>query len=184
MGYLEEKNYYPKHKHQDFISKIEAEKEKRKKEPFVEHHKKNKGDKFPVWVIIELFSFGMLSFFYSDLPINDQKVISRNFFKTHQKTLKSWLKCCTDIRNSCAHFGRLYYKSFSSIPDGIPELNDKNNRSLFGVAMMLKSFYPDTEKWNSEILKTIITLFNDYQNEIQLIHIGFPSDWKLKLTKN
>jgi len=183
LGYLNEKNYYPKHKHQDFLNKVEAEKDKRKKEPFVEHHKINKGDQFPIWVIIELFSFGMLSFFYSDLPVNDQKTIARSLFKTHQKTLRSWLICCTDIRNSCAHFGRLYYKSFSSIPNGIPELDYKNNRSLFGVTMTLKSLYPDMNKWNVEILKTITSLINEYQEEIQLNHIGFPDDWKIKLIK-
>jgi abortive infection bacteriophage resistance protein len=183
LGYLDGNNYSPKHKHQDFLCKIETEKEKRKKEPFVAHHKEQYGDQFPIWVIIEIFSFGMLSFFYSDLPVNAQKDIARKFFNTHQKTLKSWLKCCTDLRNFCAHFGRLYYKIFSSIPDGISELDQKNNRSLFGVAMTLKSLYTDANKWNTETLRDIISLFNEYHNDIQLKHIGFPDDWKEKLKK-
>ncbi|MCL2244305.1 MAG: Abi family protein [Treponema sp.] len=183
LGYLDEKNYYLKHNHNDFLDKIETEKDKRKKEPFVKHHRLKYSDQFPVWVIIELFSFGMLSFFFSDLLVNDQKIIARSFFNTHHKTLKSWLKCCTDIRNSCAHFGRFYYKRFPSIPDGIPELDNNNNRSLFGAVMMLKSLYPDKKKWNNEIIKIVINLFDEYQKDIQLEHIGFPTDWKLILTK-
>jgi hypothetical protein len=33
----------------------------------------NYGGQFPVWVITELFTFGMLSYFYGDLPTPDQK---------------------------------------------------------------------------------------------------------------
>ena len=183
LGYLSDANYNPKHNHTNFIGKLEAEKERRKKEPFVAHHKNNYGDKLPIWVITEIFSLGMLSFFYSDLPTCDQKLIARVFFNTHSKTLKSWLKCCTDIRNGCAHFSRLYYKKFTSIPDGIPELDQTNNRSLFAAAILLKSLYVDTAKWNSEVLSGVISLFGEYGNDIQLGHIGFPADWEGKLRK-
>lgn len=181
LGYLEGKNFSPKHRHGEFITKVEAEKDKRKKEPFVSHHRKNYGDKLPIWVIIEIFSLGMLSFFFSDLHISDQKKIARTFWGTHPKTLRSWLKCCTDIRNSCAHFGRLYYKTFSSIPDGIPELDQTNNRSLFASVMLLKFLYADTAKWNDTVLPTLRSLVYDYRNDIQLKHIGFPKDWEEKL---
>jgi len=185
LGYLENENYYPKHRHKDFIDKINDEIQKRKEEPFVDHHINNYDSKFPIWVIIEVFSFGMLSFFYKDLPVYAQKNIARTFFNTHYKTLKSWLKCCTDLRNFCAHFGRLYYKKFSAIPDGITELDQTNNRSLFGAVMALKSLYTDTDtdKWNKEVFTSIKNLVVEYGTDIQLIHIGFPADWEAKLTR-
>ena len=101
LGYLDNKNYYPKHKHHEFLSRINTEIEKRKKEPFVKHHIDKYGGNFPIWVMIELFPFGALSHFYSDMQISDQKHIARTFFKTHQKALRSWLICCTDLRNFC-----------------------------------------------------------------------------------
>jgi len=122
LGYLNEKNYNLKHDHDGFLAQIENEKKKRVKEPFVKHHIEKYGGSFPIWVMIELFTLGTISRFFADLPINDQKLISRNFFKTHQKTLVSWLRCCTELRNFCAHFGRLYYRNFTSIPAGIAEL--------------------------------------------------------------
>jgi len=183
LGYLDSAKYNPRHNPHNFLEKIKAEKDKRKKEPFIDRRKKNYGDQLPVWVIIEIFSFGMLSFFYSDLPTHDQKEIARTFFNTHPKTLRSWLKCCTDIRNCCAHFGRMYYKTFSSVPDGIPELDQTNNRSLFAVAMLLKSLYADTTKWNTDVLSCISSLFHEHGSDIQLRHIGFPVDWELKLRK-
>jgi len=183
LGYLDNKNYSPKHKHIEFISRIEEEKKKRLKEPFVQHHINKYGGNFPIWVMIELFTFGTLSHFYTDMPLNDQKFIARNFFKTHQKTLSSWLKCCTDLRNFCAHFGRLYYRIFTSIPDGIPELDKNNQRSLFAVIMTLKNLYTDPLKWNKEIYASLSHLINDYKTSIQLSCIGFPSDWDVKLKR-
>jgi len=133
--------------------------------------------------MIELFTFGTLSHFYADMPLNDQKHIARKFFKTHQKTLSSWLKCCTDLRNFCAHFGRLYYRIFTSIPDGIPELEKSNQRSLFAVIMTLRNLYTDPIKWNKEIYASLFTLINEYKVYIQLSCIGFPSDWEAKLKR-
>jgi abortive infection bacteriophage resistance protein len=183
LGYLDNKNYSLKHKHIEFISRIEEEKKKRLKEPFVQHHINKYGGNFPIWVMIELFTFGTLSHFYTDMPVNDQKAIARNFFKTHKKTLSSWLKCCTDLRNFCAHFGRLYYRSFTSIPDGIPELDNNNQRSLFAVIMTLKNLYTDPLKWNKEIHASLSHLINDYKTSIQLSCIGFPADWEAKLKR-
>jgi abortive infection bacteriophage resistance protein len=183
MGYLDNKNYYPKHNHIEFISRIEEEKKKRLKEPFVKHHIDKYGGNFPIWVMIELFTFGTLSHFYADMPLYDQKHIARNFFKTHQKTLASWLKCCTELRNFCAHFGRLYNRNFTSIPDGIPELNNSNQRSLYAVILVLRNLYTDPLKWNNEIYTSLFSLINEYKPNIQLHCIGFSSDWEVMLKR-
>jgi abortive infection bacteriophage resistance protein len=181
LGYLDNANYYPKHKHTIFLSRIEGEKKKREKEPFVEHHIKKYGGNFPIWVMIELFTFGTLSHFYSDLLTEDQKYIARNFFQTHPKALASWLKCCTDLRNFCAHFNRLYYRRFTSIPAGIPEIDTTNERILFAVIMVLKNLYRDSAKWNKEIFTPLSTLVDEYKESIQLSCIGFPTDWEIKI---
>lgn len=167
----------------EFLSKLESEKQKRIKEPFVKHHNNKYGSSFPIWVMIELFTFGVLSHFYSDLPVKDQKIIARKFFNVHNKTLASWLKCCTDLRNCCAHFGRLYFRIFTSIPDGIDELTTGNQRSLFAGIMVLRGLYPDTKKWNQEICGQLFALVAKYKSSIQLKCIGFPDDWKTKLLK-
>ena len=184
LGYLDHKNYYPKHRHTEFISKLETEKQKRIKEPFVQHHIGKYGGNFPIWVMIELFTFGTLSHFYADLPVADQKYISRNFFSAHEKTIASWLKCCTDLRNFCAHFGRLYYRNFTSIPKGINNLSINNERSLFAMIMVLRGLYTKSTKWDKEIYTQIRALINEYQDSIQLEYIGFPNDWEIMLKKD
>ena len=162
---------------------IQKEIDKRDKEPFVKHHISKYNNIFPIWVIIELFTFTTLSHFYKDLKVEDQKYIARTFYKTHNKTLRSWLRCATDLRNFCAHFGRLYFRIFTSIPDGIPELDKSNERSLFALTMVMKNLYADSVKWNKEIYAPMYSLIADYSESIQFLHIGFPADWKTALKK-
>ena len=183
LGYLDNRNYYPKHDHTKLLSRIDAEKKKRKDEPFVKHHVNKYGGVFPIWVAIELFTFSTLSHFYSDLPVDDQKYIARNFYNTHNKTLRSWLRCSTDLRNFCAHFGRLYFRIFTSIPDGISELDKSNERSLFAITMVMRNLFTDTVKWNQEIYTPICSLIKVYSESILLSHIGFPADWEVKLKR-
>jgi len=162
------------HDHAGFISRIDGEKKKRSKEPFVQHHNSKYNGLFPIWAIIELFSFGTLSHFYADLPWGSQKHLARNFFQCHQNDLSSWLHCGTVLRNICAHFGRLYYRKFSVIPNGIQWLDHANNRSLFGAISAIRSLYTDTAKWNKEVFDPIKNLVAEDGGDIQLGHIGFP----------
>ena len=183
LGYLDHNNYNQRHNHTEFMALINNEKKKQVKESFVQHHNSKYGGQFPIWVIIELFSIGTLSHFYADLPGNSQKHLARTFFQNHQKVLSSWLHCVTVVRNICAHFGRLYYRKFSVIPNGIPGLDQTNNRSLFGAVMVIRSLYTDTAKWNKEVFGPIKNLVAEYSVDIQLKHIGFPSNWEVILQR-
>jgi abortive infection bacteriophage resistance protein len=75
----------------------------------------------------------MLSYFYGDLPALDQKQIAKDLFGTIPKNLVSWLRCCTDLRNICAHYGRLYFRIFTATPAHIPGLEKSAERRLFGA---------------------------------------------------
>ncbi|MCL2295081.1 MAG: Abi family protein [Spirochaetes bacterium] len=183
MGYIDEVNYNTFHKHDQFIKRIEEEKDKNKKVLFVKHHIEKYNNQFPIWVITELFSFGMLSYFYHDLHAIDQKKLAKELFNTNLKNLKSWLRCCTDLRNICAHYGRLYFRIFTAIPSGIPEIDEKSNRRLYGAILALKKIYPDANKWNKEIFNSISDLLIQYSNVINLRHIGFPDNWQESLEK-
>jgi hypothetical protein len=49
--------------------------------------------------------------------------------------------------------------------------------------MAIKSLYPDSAKWNKEAHSAVAALIAEYQNDIQLKHIGFPADWEVKLKR-
>ena len=181
-GYLNPENFSNRHQHEKFIANISREIVSNKQALFVKHHLENYDGIFPMWVISELFTFGMLSYFYNDLKIQDQKQLAGELYGTTYKNLISWLRCCTDLRNICAHYGRLYYRIFPAIPAGI-DMGAAAKRRLWGAIMALCSLYPGRDKWNSEILPSLEALFEEYGEDVELYHIAFPKDWKNRLKK-
>jgi len=177
-GYLSASPFISKHDHVKFLERINELVRSNTNIPFVQHHIQKYAGVFPIWVIIELFTFGMVSYFYADMPAKDQKHISRGLYNTFPKNVESWLYCCTILRNICAHYGRLYYRVFTSIPANIPRLDKNSERRLFGAIMALRQLYPDKNKWNTEIVTPMAALIEESQNEIDFRHIGFPRDWE------
>ena len=181
-GYMNATNYNKKHNHFEFTSRIKSIIKENSKLPFVKHHIEHYGGKFPLWVITELFTFGMLSYFYADMLIADQKKIANTVFRTPlPKNIRSWLRCCTILRNVCAHSGRLYNTIFSAIPADIPNIDQYQERRLFMIIMAVREIYPDINKWNDEFVPEISALFEEYKDIIQLKHIGFPANWEKTL---
>ena len=144
------------------------------------HHTQVYGGSFPIWVIIEYFSLGMLSYFYADLKNPDKAVIAKKLYHANYQMLESWLHCLTDLRNRCAHYSRLYYWNFASVPNmgNFPYVPD---RTLYTQIYILKLMYPDRAEWKSYFYTPLTRLLKKYQDQIQLNHIGFPVDWKDKL---
>jgi len=182
-GYIDSANYNNRHNHSIFMGRISTEIGQNSNALFVKHHLNNYGGQFPIWVITELFTFGMLSYFYADMLTADQKNLARKMYSTIPKNLGSWLRCCTDLRNICAHYGRLYFRRFAAIPAFFPSLPPNSARRLFGAVLALKELYPDVNKWNSKTYSDLVNLVGSYSHAINLGHIGFPADWKSKLMK-
>ena len=90
--------------------------------------------------------------------------------------------CCTDLRNICAHYGRLYYRNFPSVPAGF-KIDDRYKYKLWTTIQAVKELYYDAEKWNASILKPMIDLFEKYKDDINLKHMAFPPNWADLLTK-
>jgi abortive infection bacteriophage resistance protein len=181
VGYMDSINYNGKHNHNSFMDKISTEISQNKKVLFVEHHLNNYGGQFPIWVITELFTFGMLSYFYGDMLTADKKNLARSMYNTIPKNLVSWLRCCTDLRNICAHYGRLYFRIFTAVPAFVPSLPPYSDRRLFGAVLALKELYPDKDKWNDETYSKLVNLMKSNSSVINLNHIGFPAGWELRL---
>lgn len=178
LGYLDKNSFNQKHDAEKFKDTIEREIESNRKVLFVKHHIENYDNQFPLWVISELFTFGTLSYFYNDLTTADKKA----FAGVHYKDMVSWLRCCTDLRNICAHYGRLYYRIFSAMPSGF-NIKDSAKRRLWGAMLSLRELYPSTEKWNNEFLPAVEALFEKYAEDIDLYHMAFPKDWAIQLVK-
>ena len=132
---------------------------------------------------MELFTFGMLSYFYADMITADQKQLARTVFNTSVANAKSWLYCCTNLRNICAHSRRLYNSVFSVIPANISQVDKAAERRLFAAIMAVRELYPSVEKWNNEFLPAMSALFDEYGDSVILRSVGFPEDWETIMVK-
>lgn len=181
LGYLGKEMYSDRHNEQKFLQKIDGCIEENRNTLVVKHHKEKYDGKFPLWVIIEFFSVGMLSYFYNDMKTEDKKKFATDIYNTGAKQLESWLRCLTDFRNRCAHYSRVYFWLFPAIPKMPKGYDYQADRKIFTQLLMLKFLYTDKKKWNSKFVPGLKALIEEYKTEISLSHIGFPIDWEERI---
>jgi len=183
-AYLNPEIYNNRHDHERFKKEIDEYIRHNRTSLVVKHHVRDYGGIFPIWVIIEYFSIGTLSYFYADMILQDQKNIARDLYNTTPDYLISWLKCLTVLRNKCAHYSRLYYWKFTDYPKIPVESNYAITMRLFDQLMVLKWLYSNHYEWDTKIVTQIEALVEQYADSIELRHIGFPTNWKQKLFYN
>ncbi|MCR4780691.1 MAG: Abi family protein [Ruminiclostridium sp.] len=178
LGYLNEASFDNRHNHKTFLKKIDRMIENNTGEQLVTHHMKKYGGAFPLWVIMELFSFGNLNIFYSDLKVEDKRAIAENAFGLSYRYVENWLQCLSELRNRCAHYNRLYADPFPSAPRQIPDLEYNMSNTLFDYMLVLRQLYPRSEIWNTAFAGKLILLISEYSPYIELYRIGFPANWQ------
>jgi abortive infection bacteriophage resistance protein len=178
------KHFYSNFKHDAWIAKVHLE-ASRSKEIFVTHYKA-KYDGFPavpIWIAVEIMSFGALSQLYGYLLRPDQIAISKSY-GMHSKVFASWIHTFSYIRNLCAHHSRLWNRQIAIkmvIPndDNWNDVNPKKVGSvIFGIYSMmseLSNFHHIRDKWKTDILELIAS-----QNQIPNMHseMGIDSNFK------
>lgn len=160
------------------INNLQKEISRQKNKPFVKHHINKYKGQFPIWVSLELISFGNLSSLYSILKDEDQKEISR-YYKTDTKYLKNWILCLVEVRNICAHYTRLYNMPLKENPRLYNENVKYKGRQnkIFPVLLIIKRMLNSNEQWLS-LLKDIKNTFNKYDGCFNLSFMGFPRNWE------
>lgn len=193
VGYLDPNNFISSkaEKHQNLINIFQNELKNNKDILFVKHHNENYDGKFPLWVAVELFTMGNISQFYSQMKGCDKKSVCKNITELTGYTyqyyqLESLLFCLTYLRNKCAHFSRLYYFKFGTIPKYpiyvTQKINiDNNNIRLYQYLHILRLLSPNPKRWN-EFVTELEAIMDEYSDSISLVHIGFPENWRSVLT--
>ena len=110
--------------HADCLTSIDREL-KQSKDTFIkEHYSKYNSDKKrpPCWKTLEVVSFTTLSKLYANLKpgIRAKDVIARELNTVNHTYLQSWLQSIAQIRNICAHHGRLWNKNLPGRPKLLP----------------------------------------------------------------
>ena len=165
--------------HEIIILNFKKECQRQKNLPFVKHHMQEYGGRFPIWVATELFTFGNLSSLYSILKINDRKEIA-SLYDTKPEYLTSWILSMVELRNICAHYGRLYNMPLKQKPRLYAEYRKYSSsrlNKLFPTFIVLKRMTYSSGYWTKfeNQLKRLMATYNDV---IKLSFIGFPRDWE------
>lgn len=182
-GYMRRSNFNKFHNHEAFLKRVQSCINENKNSLVIKHHKEHYDDHFPIWVIIDYFSMGMLSYFYRGMKNHDKATIAQKLYGVNYQILESWLRCVTDLRNRCAHYSRIYYWIFPALPKMPADINYIPTRRLFAQLYMLKFLYPEPDKWNPEFVHPLEKLIQKYNPYISKKHLDFPYRWKSMLKK-
>lgn len=163
------------------INRFNSECIRQKNKPFVIHHINKYNGEFPLWVAVELFTFGNLSSLYDIMPHDDKDNIAR-FYNTKANYLNSWLLAILEVRNICAHFSRLYNLPLQQTPHLYKENKKYRGKfnKLFPVLLVIKRMLNSDDRWDS-FYKNLVNLMQEFQNEIIPAFMDFPIDWKTVL---
>lgn len=123
------------------LSKIDSS-----KEVFITDHVL-KGKPIPIWVLVEIWDFGMLSKFYSMLKTSHQNTICKRLDSIPADVLENWLININTIRNRCAHHGRLFNNTNARtlmIPKkgyfNLLNMNANANYKIYGIICVVNYF--------------------------------------------
>ncbi len=158
---------------QNFLYEIE-----RSDEIFIQHHKSSYGGVFPIWVVIELASFGLLSKIYNNMKKEDQDQIARDYYQTNGEYVKTWLYTLTVFRNICAHYGRLYNRRLKITPKLFKKDRKKgiSNNTVFSVLFISGRLISNKDEWSNFV--TNLAALIDNNEKIDFKPMGFPENWE------
>lgn len=160
------------------IENLEKEIQRQKNKPFVKHHINKYDGKFPIWVSVELMSFGNLSSLFSILKDEDQKEISK-YYNTDPRYLKNWILCLVEVRNICAHYTRLYNMPLKETPRLYKEneIYKAKQNKIFPILLIIKRILKSNDQWSS-LYKDLEYTFKKFQGYYNYKFMGFPDNWK------
>lgn len=147
----------------------------------------------PLWILVKVLSFGIISELFSILKSEDQKAIA-NEYGLDVNTLTIYLALLSNYRNLCAHEDILYtHRTQRSIPDnryhyllGIEKQEDEyiyGKNDLFALVIILKDMLSDGEF--KDLINEISYEIDILDSKVDVIplntilnKIGFPDNWK------
>ncbi len=164
----------------------------RSRDEFVKHHERKYGDRstLPIWIAIELWDFGLLSWFYSGMQTPDCVAVAKRFSIPDWNLMESWLRSLNYVRNIIAHHGRLWNINLADSPKlptkvgTIVEFDDlltlpKINTRIYSICCILCHFSKVIDlksSWSQDLINSIESFPQMPYASIQ--DMGFPPDWQ------
>lgn len=144
----------------------ELERQRGKNNLMIKHYDENYGN-LPPWILVSIFSFGMLRNFYECLSLSEQNEIAR-FFDLRPEELKNYLSALNIYRNACAHDERIYnLKLQNKVVRQTEERTKIVYDRLYIIILILKdmldasdfmAFYSEFDEYIGELAKSLKTI--------------------------
>ncbi len=147
----------------------------------------------PMWILVKVLSFGIVSELYSILKLEDQEAIA-SFYHLDAETLAIYLSLLANFRNLCAHEEVLYdHRTQKEIPDtkyhellDIPKEDGEyiyGKNDLFVLPIIMKQMLTEGEfreliyeiGYEIDVLDGIVDVVPLHTI---LNKIGFPNNWR------
>ena len=148
----------------------------------------------PMWILVKVLSFGIISELFCILKYEDQKDIA-DFYHVDVQTLSIYLALLANFRNLCAHEDILYdhrtnrvipnneYHRILEIPIGENGEYLYGKNDLFAIIMIMKKMLRE-EEFN-DIVYEIGYEIDVLDSQIDIVplnsilnKIGFPNNWR------
>jgi len=173
LGYLNPAMFSSNDYFMDMLAAMQREKSVQCKSPIVKHHDDFYGGDIPIWAIVEILPFGVISKMFKNMLPSDKQAISRAMGVRQYAFLESWLRSFVEVRNTCAHYGRLYNKPLL-FPPRLPKGCDFPSNRIFAILYILRHFTkPQTYVSVTLRLKEAL----DHSPSVDRKKIGFPASY-------
>ena len=157
----------------------------RSSETFISHYKKTYTNppEPPCWMSLEVASMGLLSQIFQNLKISpEKKAIAKHFGISDVFVFENWLFCFCNLRNICAHHGRVWNRRlvqitlpYNTSSPYISKLNVYPNKlyaTISSIQYVINIISP-----GSNFKDRLKTLMEDCPLK-QEKEMGFPIDWE------
>lgn len=104
--------------------------------PMIDHYLREHDGKIPLWVLVDILTFGNISFFYRYMKQKDKNDVAREY-KIQPDILGRYLKNLDMARNCCAHGERFFNIRFRTRISAPPELAELGVASRQSTAFLL-----------------------------------------------
>ncbi|MFC4994452.1 Abi family protein [Rubritalea tangerina] len=163
---------------------------KRSKEDFIHHYKKRHGLPLPIWVAIEIWDFGTLSFFYAGMKGRDRDAIARKFNAVDGRYLSSWLRSLNYLRNLCAHHSRLWNRNIIDQPifptgtaaGDLQHVSGAAHKArpfaLFCILQRLMKEICPNSSWHTRFKEHMSHFPQDLNGHCTTKQMGCPQNWE------
>jgi abortive infection bacteriophage resistance protein len=181
-------NFKDRPKHAQVLLSIDRELLQSKDVFIIEHKLKYHADtrRPPAWKTLEVVSFATLSKLYSNLrsSLTSKNQIAFELNTVNQFYLPSWLQSISQIRNICAHHGRLWNKVLPITPKLLPnppapwlkkQPTPIDAHKLF-VQVCCMKYLLDVISPGHHFAPKLIDLLKKYPS-VDVNALGFYKDW-------